>query len=236
VLHAHGQLLVAQGKTRQGLELFLEVRRRIEPLGPDNINAVEIGLDATIALAALGESAEARRLAADAVVRARAWGTGSLLGRCLRARGLVEAGPEGIERLREAVSVLGDSPARLEHARALVDLGAALRRTGERREAREALRQGLDLAYGCGATALVERAQTELRAAGARPRRVRLTGVDALTPSERRVADMAAQGLTNREIAQALFVTLRTIETHLGHAYQKLDIQSREQLRTALTN
>jgi DNA-binding CsgD family transcriptional regulator len=235
VLHAHGQLLVAQGKTRQGLELFLEVRRRIEPLGPDNINAVEIGLDAIIALGALGETAEARRLAADAVVRARAWGTAALLGRCLRAQGLVEGGREGIERLREAVSVLAESPRRLEHAHALVDLGAALRRAGERREAREPLRQGLDLAYACGATALVERARTELRAAGARPRRVRLTGVDALTPSERRVAEMAAQGLTNREIAQALFVTPRTIETHLGHAYQKLDVASREQLRAALT-
>jgi DNA-binding CsgD family transcriptional regulator len=234
LLHAHGELLVAQGKTRQGLELFLEVLRRSEPLGPRRVIAVEGGLAATIAFGALGDTAEARRRAADAVERARAWGTASLLGRCLRVQGLVEGGREGIERLSEAVSLLVESPRRLEHARALVDLGAALRRAGHRREARDPLRQGLDLAYACGATALLERARTELRAAGARPRRVRLTGVDALTPSERRVAEMAAQGLTNREIAQALFVTPRTIETHLGHAYQKLDIGSREELRAAL--
>jgi DNA-binding CsgD family transcriptional regulator len=234
LLHAHGELLVAQGKTRQGLELFLEVLRRTEPLGPRRVIAVEAGLAATIAFGALGDTAEARRRAADAVERARAWGTASLLGRCLRVQGLVEGGREGIERLSEAVSLLVESPRRLEHARALVDLGAALRRAGHRREARDPLRQGLDLAYACGATALLERARTELRAAGARPRRVRLTGVDALTPSERRVAEMAAQGLTNREIAQALFVTPRTVETHLGHAYQKLDIGSREELRAAL--
>jgi DNA-binding CsgD family transcriptional regulator len=149
---------------------------------------------------------------------------------------LVEGERAGIERLREAVAVLAESPARLEHARALVDLGAALRRARERREAREPLRRGLDLAHDCGALALVERARTELQAAGARPRRIQLTGVDALTPSERRIATMAAQGLTNREIAQALFVTLRTIETHLGHAYHKLGIRSREELRDALAH
>jgi DNA-binding CsgD family transcriptional regulator len=234
LFHARGRLLLAQGRTRQGLDLLLEVRRRIEPLGPDNINAVISGLDATLALAAVGGATEARRLAADAVVRARAWGAASGLGRALRSQGLVEGGRRGIERLREAVSMLAESPARLEHAGALVDLGAALRRSGQRREAREPLRKGRDIAFRCGASGLVERAGSELRAAGGRPRRIQLSGADSLTPAERRVAEMAARGLTNRQIAQSLFVTMRTIETHLGHAYQKLDIGSREELQTAL--
>jgi DNA-binding CsgD family transcriptional regulator len=124
----------------------------------------------------------------------------------------------------------------LEHARALADLGAALRRAGCRAEAREPLRAGLDLAHRQGAWALAERARTELVASGARPRRVLLSGVDALTPSERRVADMAAAGRTNREIAQALFVTARTVEGHLTHVFQKLGLESRAELPRALAD
>ena len=87
----------------------------------------------------------------------------------------------------------------------------------------------------CGGGQLVaDRAHAELVASGARPRTKALSGRDALTPSERRVARMAAEGLTNREIAQALFVTMRTVEVHLTHAYQELDISSREQLPQAL--
>jgi DNA-binding NarL/FixJ family response regulator len=111
--------------------------------------------------------------------------------------------------------LLRDSSARLEQAKALVALGAALRRTGSRAEAREPLREALDLAERCGALALAERAREELRATGARPRRSILRGVDALTASELRIARMAAEGLTNREIAQELFVTIRTVEMHL---------------------
>jgi DNA-binding CsgD family transcriptional regulator len=136
----------------------------------------------------------------------------------LRAAGLVEGGTSGIGFLREAVSVLESTPAKLERARAVTDLGAALRRTGHRSAAREPLRAGLDLAVRCGATALTQRAHSELVATGARPRRLVVSGVDALTASERRVAQMAADGLTNRQIAQALFVADKTVQGHLGHA------------------
>jgi DNA-binding NarL/FixJ family response regulator len=122
----------------------------------------------------------------------------------------------------------------MEHARAMADLGAALRRAGHRAESREILRAALDLAHRCGALALTERARTELIAAGGRPRRLVLSGLDALTPSERRVAQLAAAGLANHDIAQHLFITTRTVEGHLTHAYQKLDITSREQLPAAL--
>ena len=143
-------------------------------------------------------------------------------------------GPESIECLREAVDVLASSPAELELARALVDLGAAERRAGRRVEARRRLAEGKDGAAACGAHPLVQRAREELAAAGARPRRDRISGRDALTASELRVARMATEGKTNREIAEALWVTLSTVETHLTHVYRKLDIAGRTELPKAL--
>jgi len=145
---------------------------------------------------------------------------------------LTEAGNASVDRLREAVTVLADSPASLEHAGALVDLGAALRRGNHRAEARGALQDGIDRAERCGANVLVQRARTELRAAGGRPARQR--GTPQLTVSERRVAELAADGRSNPEIAQALFVTRKTVETHLGHVYRKLNVRGRQQLSGAL--
>jgi DNA-binding CsgD family transcriptional regulator len=190
--------------------------------------------DAALAHLALGARAEARALAAEEVALAQAYNAPRTLGIALRAAGLAEGGRRGIELLRQAVGVLEGSGARLEHARAMTDLRAALRRAGQRAESRETLRPALDLAHRCGALALTERARTELVAAGGRPRRLVLSGLDSLTPSERRVAQLAAVGLSNRDIAQNLFITTRTVEGHLTHAYQKLAITSREQLPAAL--
>ncbi|MBV9949707.1 MAG: helix-turn-helix transcriptional regulator, partial [Myxococcales bacterium] len=190
--------------------------------------------DAALAHLALGAQAEARALAAEEVAFAEAFGAPRALGVALRAAGIAEGGKRGIKMLRQAVGVLEGSAARLEHARATADLGAALRRAGHRAESREILRPALDLAHRCGALALAERTRTELIAAGGRPRRLVLSGLDSLTPSERRVAQLAAAGLPNREIAQHLFITTRTVEGHLTHVYQKLDIASREQLPETL--
>ena len=190
--------------------------------------------DAALAQLAVGAPAEARALAAEEVALAQAYNAPRALGIALRAAGLTEGGKRGIELLRQAVRVLEGSAARLEHARAMSDLGAALRRAGQRAESREILRPALDLAHRCGALALTERTRTELIAAGGRPRRPVLSGLDSLTPSERRVAQLAAAGLPNRDIAQHLFITTRTVEGHLTHAYQKLDITSREQLPAAI--
>ncbi len=182
----------------------------------------------------MGEQDEARRLAAEELELARTWGAPRALGAALRAAGLVAGGKNGLTLLEEAVEVLADSPARLEHAKARTELGAALRRANRRAEAREQLRQALELATHCGAAPLAARAETELLATGARPRRISLSGVESLTPSERRVAVLAAEGPTNREIAQALFVTTRTVEVHLTSSYRKLNISSRSQLAAAL--
>ena len=192
--------------------------------------------DAALAQLALHARAEARALATEEVALAEEFGGPRTLGVALRAAGLVEGGTRGIELLRDAAGVLESSGARLEHARALADLGGALRRAGRRADSREILRVALDLAHRCGARALTERTRIELIAAGGRPRRLILGGLDSLTPSERRVTQLAAAGLPNREIAQHLFITTRTVEGHLTHAYQKLDITSREQLSAALAS
>jgi DNA-binding NarL/FixJ family response regulator len=130
--------------------------------------------------------------------------------------------------------VLGGSEARAEYARALTDLGAALRRAKQRTAAREPLRAALELAHSCGATSVAERAHVELAASGARPRTPLRTGVDALSPSELRIVRMAAGGQPNPAIAQALFVTVKTVEMHLTSAYRKLNITSRRDLGAAL--
>ena len=183
----------------------------------------------------LGPSDEAHELADQALTHARRRGRPGEIGIALRAQALTAAEGADIERLRAAVTELEQSELALEHARTLIDLGAALRRRKYRNDARPPLVAGLEQAVRCGATALTDRARTELLATGARPRRLMVTGRDALTTSERRIAMLAAEGRSNREIAQTLFVTPKTVENHLSHIYQKLAISSRAQLPRVLT-
>jgi DNA-binding CsgD family transcriptional regulator len=189
---------------------------------------------AALSLAELGRHDEARSLAADEVRRAQSFGAPRAIGIALRAQALVGPAAERPKRLAEALAVLKASPARLEHARVLVDLGATSRAAGQRTAAREPLLEGLALAARCGARALERRARAELAAIGVRPRRTERAGADSLTPSELRVVELAATGGTNREIAQTLFVTEKTVETHLGRSFRKLDISSRRQLPDVL--
>jgi DNA-binding CsgD family transcriptional regulator len=235
VLWSRGYLRLAQGRTRAGIDDLLEFGRRYERDGLVPTVTRPWASHAAPLLAQLGEPDAARRLAERELEEARAWGTPRVIGQALRGLGLVIGGQDGIDLLGKSVQTLEDSPARLERARALIDLGAALRRLNRRSAAREPLRRGLDLSHRCGASALAERADKELRATGARPRKLVVTGVDALTASERRIAEMAAQGLGNREIAQALFVTVKTIETHMSHVFQKLNIHARSQLPPLLS-
>ena len=143
-------------------------------------------------------------------------------------------GTDGLAGLEEAVELREPTPARLEHARALVEHGAALRRSNRRVEARERLQEGAELAHRIGALAFVAQANQELAATGARPRTLLRTGPETLTESERRVAQLAAEGMSNKEAAQAPFLTVKTVETHLSSAYRKLGIASRRQLAPAL--
>ena len=165
---------------------------------------------------------------------AEAWGTAAPAAALLRARGLIAGGDEGLALLGEAVEMLEGSEAGLERLHALVDYGAALRRAARRADARKPLREALAAARRGGALALARRASDELAATGERVRPPAAGGLESLTPSERRVAAMAAEGQSNREIAQALFLTVKTVETHLSNAYRKLDIRSRHELGEAL--
>jgi class 3 adenylate cyclase/DNA-binding CsgD family transcriptional regulator len=237
LLRARALVEAAGGDHRAALARALELGHALATFGHTNPPASYPAWRSLAALEhhALGETQEALALAQEEVELARAWGAPRTLGRALRILGPIEGGDTGIAHLREAVTVLEPSPARLEHAYALADLGAALRRANHRAEAREHLRQALEIAQRSGATRLAEQAHEELIATGARPRRIVQTGAAALTPSERRIAAMAAEGLANREIAQALFVTLRTVEMHLSNAFRKLGVSSRTQLPAALT-
>jgi DNA-binding CsgD family transcriptional regulator len=234
-LDTRSRLRIASGDLRGGLEETLALGRRYTAVGGRNPAFIPWRSRAALCLVRLEEEPErARELAAEEVELARTWGAPRALGVALQAQGLVLGGEEGLALLREAVEVLDGSIARLEHARALGEYGAALRRAGRRGEAREPLEAAIELARACGATPIAERAHSELRLTGARPRSLVFTGVDSLTPRERQVAELAAAGRANPEIAQELYVTRKTIEHHLGSIYRKLDLESREGLAGAL--
>jgi DNA-binding CsgD family transcriptional regulator len=234
LLQTRGLIRVRKGALASGCDSLLEAGRAAEEWGVRTPGPLQWRPHAAEALFALGEHQQARDLIEVELASCRRFGSPMALGIALRAASVLEADLRAIELLREAASVLGGSEARLEYARALIDLGSALRRARHPAEAREPLREGLAAARACGALSLAERAHEELTATGARPRKIVRAGVEALTSSERRVARMAAEGLSNKEIAQALFVTVRTVEAHLHHAYQKLDISSRSELPGAL--
>jgi DNA-binding CsgD family transcriptional regulator len=235
LLTSRANIHLARGRANAALS---EARAAGDIASPAISNPDCIGwrAPAALALAVLERPDAARALADDALADARRFAIPDAEGSALRTVGLVAGGPEGLEALRASVDILERGEGRLEHARSRLELGSALRRAGERVEARTVLRDALDAAARMGATAVADRAHEELVAAGARPRRDRrmLTGRESLTASEDRVAALAAEGLTNREIAQRQFVTVKAVEWHLRNVYRKLDIASREQLPEAL--
>ncbi len=231
---ARGRLATARGD-HQGA--WQHHRRAAEAAGSlpflGNPTVLNWRSDGALAALAVGDDAAAE-LAAAELSLARAYGAPRPIGVALRAMGLVAGGDEGITLLRESVDVLASSPAALEEARARLDLGGALRRAGRRAEAREVLLGALDRASRMGAARLTDRARAELAAAGGRPRREAVSGPAALTPSERRVCELAVAGRSNPDIAAELFLSRRTVEFHLRGAFRKLAIGSRDELAAAL--
>ena len=231
-LHAELALLVAEGRSKEALaasEAFAArfAAYRDSPGSPWRALRAE-------ALARLDGGDEAMALAREDLARARRVRRARRRRPCAPRARRGSSARRASRTSRRRSRVLADSTARLEHAKALAALGAALRRARRPTEAREPLRAALDLATACGAPPLADAARSELYAAGARPRIDALSGVAALTASERRVADLAAGGETNRDIAQALYVTPKTVEVHLSNAYRKLGIRSRRELPEAL--
>jgi DNA-binding CsgD family transcriptional regulator len=231
---ARGRLRLAQGRSADALADFQTCASMFRPevWGTEmrDVGYLHARTGAALALLRLGERESARQLAAAELADVRVFGAPRALGIASRVAGLASGGERGLELLSESVTSLRGSPALLELAHSLTELGAALRRAGQRAAAREPLADGLELAVRCGARRLAGRAREELKAAGARPRRAWRTGAEALTPSELRIARLAAEGRTNREIAHELYVTLKTVEGHLSRAYTKLGIEGRAEL------
>ena len=187
------------------------------------------------ALRRLGGPSRCAGPAAELAADADGIGTDAARGTAAWARAAATEDPEAaLERLAEAERRLRHAPARRLHAVAQVELGEATRRAGRRDRARVHLADGLRAAQQLGALRLARRAHEELVVAGARPRRLQFSGSDALTASERRVAQLAAAGRTNREISQELYVTPKTVENQLGRVYRKLGVTGRHALDAAL--
>jgi ATP/maltotriose-dependent transcriptional regulator MalT len=231
--HARAVVRRARGDRPGAIADLRGVGEQIDQIG--TVSPGVLGWRSELAeLLAADDPDEARAYAEEDLRLAREAGLSVAEGIALRALATIEPTTERVELLRRSADVLEPSFARLEHARSLTELGVALREGGNPKEARPLLVAALDQAHRCGAQPLAERARAEAVAAGARPRRPRLTGVEALTPSELRVSRLAAEGLSNREIAQALFVTTKTVADHLAASYRKLGIRRREGLPKAL--
>lgn len=234
LLMARGVVSMARGRPAAAVELFEEAGSSV--LGSVIANPAVAPWRAFLssALLASGDREGARGAAREEVELARRFGAARPLGIALRAAGLAEGGETGIGMLEEAVKTLRRSPSKLELSRALIDLGASMRRANHPTAAREPLREGLEMADRFGAAVLGQQAREELLASGAKPRRREVSGAGSLTPSELRVAKLAASGMTNREIAQSLFVTIKAVQWHLRNAYRKLEISSRDELARQL--
>ncbi|GAA3806354.1 LuxR family transcriptional regulator [Streptomyces coacervatus] len=224
-----------QGNHHAALEELEACARLMQDRGYDNPALVPWRSHAALVHQHLGNHATAMDLADEELVRARRWGAPHTIATSLRTLGRLQTGSDAVTALSEAASLLQGTPARRALAHTLTDLGEALHTTGRLADARQALRQALDLADASGATPLSERAHRALLVTGARPRRRRQSGVSALTEREYRIASLAATGMDNRAIASALFVSRRTVEFHLTHVYRKLAIDGRAELGTALT-
>jgi DNA-binding CsgD family transcriptional regulator len=236
LLAARARLRAAQEQPSAALADLRECGRREDAWGELNPALIPWRSLAAEVLGGLGELQEARALAQEDLAQARRFGAPRALGIALRANARVTDGPEAEALADEACEALAASGAHLEHAHALADLGQRRIGQGKPEQARAPLETALELADRCGAEALEERVRTLLRALGTRPRRAQRSGPRSLTPSERQIALLAARGEPNRQIAEALFITQRTVEFHLGNAYRKLGISSRHELSRALAD
>jgi DNA-binding CsgD family transcriptional regulator len=234
LLEARARVCLASGERSSAIAIWREVGETWDRSHVCNPNVSSWRSELALLLAD-DDPAAAWSLVEQELALAQRTGSSRAVGIALRARGLLAGGEVGLEDLAAAVSSLKPTPALLEHARALTDLGAALRRCNRRAEARAPLARAREIAHRCGAKVMTDRAEAELRATGARPRRFALSGTEALTASERRVARLAGAGLSNREIAQQLFVTVNTVESHLRQTYLKLGVHSRGELPAVLS-
>jgi DNA-binding CsgD family transcriptional regulator len=231
---AIGRLAAHRGELERAHDAFQRCGTRAEEVLISNPGLFPWRSEAGLAAVGTGDHELARRLIGEERALAERFGAPRAIGVARRAAGLVTRGEEAVSLLRSAADLHAGCGARVEHARSLTGLGGAIRRAGRPAQARAPLQDAIALADRLGARTIARQARTELVLAGgdvpaARDR----TG--ELTPSERRVTALAADGRTNREIANALFVTVKAVEWHLGNAYRKLDVRGRHHLRDALS-
>lgn len=220
-----------RGDADGALDLLRRCGRELDAMGVRNPVLVPWWLDVVTLTMRLGRPGEAAEFAERGADAALGWDTPAARGYALLARGLSAGHAETLE---QAVAELGEAGARLHEALALIALGDVLLRGQHERAARKHLRAAMDIAVRCGASRAADRARELLTAAGGRVSAVHASAKDALTGGERRVAELAAAGLTNREIAEKLFVAVRTVESHLSKAYRKLGAQTRAELTAQL--
>lgn len=229
-----GRLRLAQGRASEALEEFEACialwRSEVWGMEMRDVGYLHARSGAARALLALGKPRRALELAEAELADVRRFGGRRALGVALRTAGLARGGTDGLDMLEESVATLNQSPAALERAHSMIEWGSAQRRAGRRQDARRTLSEGLDAAARCGARPLIARAREELRIAGARPRRDWTSGVEALTPCELRIVQLAREGQSNRQIAQRLYLSIKTVEGHLARAYGKLDVATRGDL------
>ena len=231
---ARGRVLFAEGDTGGALDSFRLAGRLAQDADITNPEMIPWRTDAALAAFRTGDTEGGLRWLDDEERAGLAIQLPGTSVRVARVRALACPPGERIRSLEAAIPGLEPPGLELELARGLVDLAVARRQVGDRAASRDGLRRAVHLAHTLGATALERRARDELLASGARPRRAALVGINSLTPSEARIARLAAEGTGNRAIADLLFLTKGTVAWHLGRVYRKLGISSREELRTRL--
>lgn len=233
-LYARAVLRAATGDRAAALDDFLECGRRQAVLGGRLSAVVPWRTGAAECLLALDRPQEALALAEEELRIAEVWGTARARGRALRVLGEATGGRRGLRLTERAVGLLGQTPGGADLVAALIAHGRLQLTMRERSHARRTLSEAAEHAERIGAERLRGVAEDLLREGGARHPAAPRTGPEALTDSERRIAGLAAEGRTNAEIAAALHLARRTVETHLTAAYRKLGISRRTQLRAAL--
>ncbi|NBH05259.1 helix-turn-helix transcriptional regulator, partial [Amycolatopsis sp. SID8362] len=228
---ARGRLAEARGDLDGALAHLDRCGAALRAEGCANPLFVPWWLDAARVLVRLGRRAEAADLVAHGGELARAWGSAAARGMALLGHGLVAEGDAAVGKLREAVEVLGGTAASWYLTEAETALGQALLRGGDHQGARRAFRSAVDLSVRSGFWSRAEEAQAGVTAAGGRNYPVTGSVTDVLTLGERRVGELAATGATNRTIADALQLAVRTVEIHLTSVYRKLGVTGRTQLQ-----
>ena len=189
--------------------------------------------EAALLLAEVGDRSAATSLVEYGDDLVRSWDVPRARGVLLLARAAVTTPAGRVELLEEAVTLLDSPGSRYDQHRAHRALGVVLARLGDHRAARGQLRRATTLALQCGAAPAAAACRELLRRAGGRAAQVEVSGC-ALTAGERRIAELAAAGDTNREIAASLYLSTRTVELHLTNVYRKLGVTGRSGLAAAL--